>query len=184
MCNAVSEAVSLYNDGREVLNGNWTKIPEAVIETTRILKAVKPVSDKYNPKQDSFIKKSWDFADRNSDNIELVMGLVNLKNDKDKVKNGASFLVGYTASKLIEKGMESENGEKILNKVANVIPNSISKIFKPDNEKSKKVLNISKAVISGVLYQVVSDKIGEIGSKLTENTIDKIRKIKTTKIKI
>ena len=44
MCNAVSEAVSLYNDGREVLKGNLTKIPEALIETTRILKAVKPVS--------------------------------------------------------------------------------------------------------------------------------------------
>jgi len=108
MCNAVSEAVSLYNDGREVLKGNLTKIPEALIETTRILKAVKPVSDKYNPKQDSYVKKAWDFADRNSDNIELAMGLVNLRKDKDKVRNGSAFLAGFAVSKGLEKCMETE----------------------------------------------------------------------------
>lgn len=103
MCNAVSEAVSLYNDGREVLKGNLTKIPEALIETTRILKAVKPVSDKYNPKQDSYVKKAWDFADKNSDNIEFVMGLVNLRKDKDKVRNGSSFLAGFISQKVLIK---------------------------------------------------------------------------------
>lgn len=182
MCNAVSEAVSLYNDGREVLKGNWTKLPEALIETTRILKAVKPVSDKYNPKQDSYVKKSvnkaWNFADRNSDNIELAMGLVNLRKDKDKFRNGSSFLAGFAVSKGLEKCMESEKGEKVLNKISNAVPDCVSKVFKLNSEKAKKAIDISKLIISGVLYQVASDKVGEIASGYTEKVIDKLRKIK------
>lgn len=178
MCNAVSEAVSLYNDGREVLKGNLTKIPEALIETTRILKAVKPVSDKYNPKQDSYVKKAWDFADKNSDNIELVMGLVNLRKDKDKVRNGSSFLAGFAVSKGLEKCMETEKGEKILGKISEAVPKGISKVFNLNSEKAKKVVDISKMLISGVLYQVASDKVGELASGFTEKMIDNLRKSK------
>ena len=176
MCNAVSEAVSLYNDGREVLKGNLTKIPEALIETTRILKAVKPVSDKYNLKQDSYVKRAWDFADKNSDNIELVMGLVNLRKDKDKVRNGSSFLAGFAVSKGLEKCMETEKGEKILGKISEAVPKGISKVFNLNSEK--KVVDISKMLISGVLYQVASDKVGEIASGFTEKMIDNLRKSK------
>ena len=106
------------------------------------------------------------------------MGLVNLRKDKDKVRNGSAFLAGFAVSKGLEKCMETEKGEKILGKISESVPKGISKIFNLNSEKAKKVVDVSKMLISGVLYQVASDKVGELASGLTEKAIDKMRKIK------
>ena len=102
------------------------------------------------------------------------MGLVNLRKDKDKVRNGSSFLAGFAVS----KGMETEKGEKLLGKISEAVPKGISKVFNLNSEKAKKVVDISKMLISGVLYQVASDKVGEIASGFTEKMIDNLRKSK------
>lgn len=46
------------------------------------------------------------------------------------------------------------------------------------NAKKQKVADILKMLISGVIYQVVSDKDGYLASGVTEKDFDKFRKTK------
>lgn len=185
MCNAVSEAYSLYNDARDVRKGSWTKLPEAVIETNKILTALGTVNSGLGRSvkggYDYFVKDGHSKAARlgelNTNPIELVMGLIDCHKSKDgnKVKTYTSFLAGFGAKVAVEGAMDSQRGAGVLNKFAKTVSEKTSKIFSVGGNSKEAFVKTGAVLVAGLLYPIISDKVSERVADFAGVAVDKLQ---------
>ena len=185
MCNAVSEAYSLYNDGKDVLKGNWRKLPESVIELNKILTAVgmtngvlgRSVRGGY----DYFVKnghsKALMLGEKNTNPIAFVMGLMDCKRSKNpnKVKTYSSFVAGFSAKVAVESLMDSAKGSKVLEGFSKAVTEKTSKVLKLKGNVKEDTVKVGSFIIAGLLYPIISDKVTDVVSNFTEKIVDKIQ---------
>lgn len=175
MCNSVSEIYSLYNDSKDLFKGNITKLPEVLLETNNVLHTVG--NSKYGISKN--IKKGFDYfvkdgfykteklTNVNLNKVSFVAGILNSlrenknTNTKNKLSSIISFLCGFGAKLAIEGIMDSKTGAKLLQNSSSYISNFATKPLSFLSKNTKKFAEVGSIVISGILYQVISDKVSE-----------------------
>lgn len=174
MCNSISEIYSLYNDSRDLFKGNLTKIPEVVLESNNILHALgnsklklgKNVKNSY----DIFIKngfqKTEKYTDVNLDTVSFVAGFANSylssdKGKKEKFSAIGSFLCGFGAKLAIEGVMNCKYGSNLLQKTSSLFANIASVPLSFFSKNTEKFKSVGAYIISGLLFQLISDKVSE-----------------------
>ena len=182
MCNAVSEIYSLHTDSKELLHGNLTKLPEVLLETNNVLLLAGDSKYLFGKKikkgYDSFVKngfeKSKKLAEINLDSVSLVSGLTNSyivnKDEKPKTKvlSMISFLSGFVAKVMIEDIMNTKNGIDILQKTSSMISKVVTKPLSFLTKNTDKIKDLGTYIISGLLFQIISDKVSEKVEGITD----------------
>jgi len=177
MCNSFSNAYSLILDSKDLIKGNYTKIPEVILGANSVLTALGKtntnVGRTIKKGYDTFVKNGHDtfynIGQKDPNPVRFVMGITDCKLHKEGnwVKKYVPYVVGFGADLVAEGLMSSKAGSKVLNKVSSVA----SGMFK--NTKTKDTVN---ALVSGVLYQVVSNAVEDKVGQLTDKLVDKFQK--------
>lgn len=175
MCNSVSTIYSLYTNSKDLFKGNITKLPEVLIETNNVLHTVGnskyKISKNIKNTFDYFIKdgfcKTKKFTNINLNKVSFVAGISNSlyenkdTNIKNKLLSIGSFLCGFGAKLAIEGIMDSKIGSKLLQQSSSHISNFATKPFSFLKKNTQNIAKAGTIVISGILYQVISDKVSE-----------------------
>lgn len=176
MCNSFSAAYSLILDSKDLIKGNYTKIPEVVLGANTVLTAL----GKTNTSVGRTLKKSYDtftknghdkfykFGQKDPNPVRFVMGITDCSMHKEGnwVKKYVPYVVGFGADLIAEGLMSSQAGSKVLNKISSKVSDTLIK-----NNKAKETVN---ALVSGVLYQVVANAVEDKVGQFTDKLIDKI----------
>ena len=185
MCNAVSEIYSLYTDSKDLFKGNCTKLPEVLIEANNVLqtagnskfKFAKNVKNGYDFFAKSGFEKCAKYTDINLDAVALVDGVVNScisnkgKSTKHKLLSITSFLSGFGAKLAIEGIMNSKSGANILQKTSSIVSSFVTKPLSFLSKNPEKVKNVATYIISGLAFQIISDKVTETVESFAEKYI-------------
>ena len=178
MCNSFSNAYSLILDSKDLIKGNYTKIPEVVLGANSVLTALgktnTPVGRTVKKGYDTFVKNGHDkfyaIGQKDPNPVRFVMGITdcNLHKDGNWVKKYVPYVVGFSADLVAEGLMSSKTGSKVLNTISSSVSNSLFK-----NKKTKETVN---NLVSGVLYQVEANAVEDKVGQLTDKIVDKFQK--------
>ena len=180
MCNAFSSAYSLILDSKDLIKGNYTKLPEVVLGANSVLTAMgktnTSVGKTIKKGYDSFVKNGHDkfskVGEMDPNPVRFVMGITDCKLHREGnwVKKYVPYVTGFAADLAAEALMSSKKGAKVLNTISSSVSSTLCK-----NTKAKETVN---SLVSGVLYQVVANAVEDKVGRLAEKAVDRFQKNK------